>query len=275
MAILTDTGSSTSGTFTSSSWSNSEKPATISMTSVTGQSATGPETVPETSYLANSTQSKNWASRRLWIKNAAILLTSLAGFGITGSLTVATPCHSSINHKSIYQEWHTLKSRQDNGLTETLDYQGVDLSSASLSENADSFSNAKILTLSQTGTAAALVVSQMRKNGTILARCLEYRSTDEVIEATTTMQKAVTTQGPQYPTSLMAEYRELTKKKSRGNLAIREGRRLIELKTQINAIDKADPLTQQSVEGIKQVRKGLTEIRKSLEKELSVSAKLA
>jgi len=86
------------------------------------------------------------------------------------------------------------------------------------------------------------------------------------------MQDITTQQGPKYPAFVMAEYRALAKKRSEAGLAVREDRRFAELKAQINAIDSADQITRQSVQSIKQVRKGLVGIRKALEKELVIRA---
>lgn len=270
MAILTNSNASVSGTFSSSAWSNLEEGPSSGITAVTRDSVGGGEDFSEASSLTNDAQTKRWSSKRLWIKNVGLIMTVLAGVSLTGSLSAASPRHFGTSYGSNQQEWHALRSRPSNVLTETSDYRGSDLSTPSLLEGVDSFGTSRPQPLSQTG-AAALAVSRARGNGIVLAGYSEYPFADEVI-GVPNMQDITTQQGPKYPAFVMAEYRALAKKRSEAGLAVREDRRFAELKAQINAIDSADQITRQSVQSIKQVRKGLVGIRKALEKELVIRA---
>lgn len=261
------------GTFASSTWSNLEKLSEAGQDAVTGQATIDSEPTPEASYSTNNTRTKSWTSRRLWIKNAALLATSLAAASLTGSLNAATALpQGNATDKSVQQEWHKLKSKRDNGLTEISNRLGINSPDLLLPEAFSRSSGSELLTLPQTGTTAVLIAAQMRNNGSILAGYPRGSLYSGITEVQTTMQEDVSTRKPKYPVPLMTEYKALVRKKSQDGLSVRDNRRLAELMAQINVIDRADPLTQQSVESIKQVRKGLTDIRKALENGIFVKS---
>ncbi len=68
----------------------------------------------------------------------------------------------------------------------------------------------------------------------------------------------------------MAEYKGLIQEKLGDGLTAEQEKRLAELMRQLNALDQADPLTQQSVAEIAQVRQKLTNLRQEIEAELAI-----
>ena len=269
MAILPGGNSSMSGVLTSADWNNSNTLSQSGEAEGTGCSVLKEENSFETSYSADSIPSKNWTVKPL-LQNV-VLLAALVF--ITTGLTGGAGASNEIGGcKPVLQNWHSIRAGQASKGTGVLNPHGVQYSDTFLSELLEASGMGNLFLMPEIGLKTVIAASQMH-NGMIPARALDYPVAHKEAESLNTMQQSVITQAPKYPTSVMAEYKTLSKRKLSNGLTVKESRRLTELKMQINMLDKADPATQLSVENIKQTHKGLTEIRKTLENEISTSPK--